>query len=84
MGNCAPRVTWSMWRSRLLSPESNDLTGTAIRKSHCPAWQTPFATRLVADSLRLVERMRDVVGESALLQNPLAVGGVDKRCEYQE
>ncbi len=41
-GNSAPRTACAMCRSRLLSPESNDFTGTAIRKSHCPAWQTPF------------------------------------------
>ena len=45
IGNCAPRVVWIMCRSRLLSPESKDLTGAATRNSHCPAWQTPFRAR---------------------------------------
>src|SRR5205807_9996972 len=34
-----------------------------------------LATSSVADAIRLMERVRDVIGESALLENPLGIGG---------
>jgi hypothetical protein len=34
-----------------------------------------LATSGVADAVRLMERVRDVIGESALLENPLGIGG---------
>ncbi len=73
IGYCAPRVTCSMCRSRLLSPESKVLTGTAIRNSHCPWWTYAFATRRVTYPIHLVQGMGNVIAERRLLQDPLLV-----------
>ena len=54
-------------------PESNDFTGTAIKKSHCPAWQTPLPSRRMAHTLGLMQWVRHMVRESALFEDPLAV-----------
>jgi hypothetical protein len=69
--------------SRLLSPESKDLTGTAMRKSHCPSWQTPLP-RAAADAVGLMERVRDVIGEGALLEEPRVVLGEGGQREEQK
>jgi len=44
IGNSPARVTCSMCKSRLLSPESKVFTGTAIRKSHCCSWCSTYCT----------------------------------------
>jgi hypothetical protein len=77
MGNSAPRVTWIMCRSRLLSPESNVLTGTAIRKSHCPSWQMPLPRAAWLTPFALMQRVRDVIGQRALLEQ--STGGRPRR-----
>ena len=73
MGIAAPRVASIMCRSRLVSPESKDLTGTAMRKSHAAGVANAFAARGVADAVDLVHGMRHVVAERGLIGNPCGV-----------
>ena len=42
IGSSPARVTCSMCKSRLQFHESKVFYGTAIRKSHCCSWKTPF------------------------------------------
>jgi hypothetical protein len=68
-----------MCRSRLVSPESKVFTGTADEEFTFSGVANAFAAGGLAHAVGLVKGMRDVVGNGALLQDPLLVGGKQGR-----
>ena len=47
--------------------------GTAIKKSHCLGVANALAFRRMTDALGLMQRVRHMIRESGLFENPLAI-----------